>query len=57
MKSIKDLFEPSIDAIDYNSKEKKMFFQSSYLATEFLEKACQSNCYYMIGEKTKKQKD
>lgn len=51
MKPIKDLFEPSIDAIDYNSKEKKLFFQNSYLATEFLEKACQSNCYYMIGEK------
>lgn len=51
MKLIKDLIEPSIDAVDYNSKEKRQFFLNSYLATEFLEKACQNNCYYMIGEK------
>jgi hypothetical protein len=51
MKLIKDLFEPSIDAIDYNRKDKKQFFQNSYLSTSFLEKACQGNCYFMIGEK------
>jgi len=51
MIKIKDLVEPSIDAIDYNSKEKKTFFQKSYHSTEFLEKACRSNCYYLIGEK------
>lgn len=51
MKKIDELIEPSIDAIDYNSKEKKPFFLKSYHATEFLDKACQGNCYYLIGEK------
>ena len=51
MKKINQLIEPSLDAIDYRAKEKKKFFSDSYFATEFLEKACGSNCYYFIGEK------
>ncbi|WP_263081979.1 hypothetical protein [Endozoicomonas sp. Mp262] len=51
MKRIRELFDPSIDAINYNTKENKEFFISSYLKTSFLDKALKSNCYYTIGEK------
>ena len=51
MPKIDQLIEPSIDAIDYNSKEKRPFFFKTYHSTEYLEKACQGNCYYLVGEK------
>ena len=51
MKKINDLIEPSLDAIDYRAKEKKKFFSASYVETNFLRKACTSNCYYLIGDK------
>lgn len=51
MKKIKELIEPSLDAIDYRAQEKKKFFSSSYLVTSFLDKGCTSNCYYFVGEK------
>lgn len=51
MKVIKDLVKPSLDAIDYKSKGKKKFFTDAYVATSFLEDACDSNCYYFVGEK------
>lgn len=51
MTTIKELIEPSLDAIDYRSKDKKKFFIDSYLTTSFFEKGCGSNCYYFIGEK------
>lgn len=51
MKKINELIEPSLDAIDYRDKQKKKFFVQSYVATEFLEKGCKSNCYYFVGEK------
>lgn len=51
IKKISELIEPSLDAIDYRAKEKKQFFSNSYVATSFLKKACESNCYYFIGEK------
>ncbi|MHC3995526.1 P-loop ATPase, Sll1717 family [Thiomicrolovo sp. ZZH C-3] len=51
MTTINKLVAPSIDAVDYNVKSKKQFFQKAYLSTEFLEKACEENCYYLIGEK------
>ena len=51
MIKISELIEPSLDAIDYRAKEKKKFFTNSYLTTNFLEKGCNSNCYYFIGEK------
>ena len=51
MKKIKDLIVPSLDSVDYRSRERKKFFVSSYIETSFLEKAKQSNCYYFVGEK------
>ncbi|WP_183002658.1 P-loop ATPase, Sll1717 family [Achromobacter sp. UMC71] len=51
MKKINELIEPSLDAIDYRAKEKKKFFLDAYVETDFLKKACNSNCYYFIGEK------
>ncbi|TJZ77536.1 P-loop ATPase, Sll1717 family [Chitiniphilus eburneus] len=50
-KKINELVEPSLDAIDYKVKERKKFFNSSYVETKFLTKVCNSNCYYIIGEK------
>lgn len=51
MKKISELIEPSLDAIDYRAKEKKNFFSSAYVETNFLKKACDSNCYYLVGDK------
>lgn len=51
MKKINQLITPSVDATDYTSPDKKMFFKDSYLATSFSEKACDPNCYYFVGEK------
>lgn len=51
MKKINELTEPSLDAIDYRVKEKKKFFLDAYVETSFLKKACNSNCYYLVGEK------
>lgn len=51
MLKISDLVEPSLDAIDYSAKEKKKFFMASYVETALFKKACNSNCYYLIGEK------
>jgi hypothetical protein len=51
MKIISNLTVPSVDAIDYTESERKRFFKESYLATSFSDKACESNCYYFIGEK------
>jgi hypothetical protein len=43
--------EPSNDAIDYKTREKRDFFLRSYVKTADLDKAKKSNCYYIIGEK------
>jgi hypothetical protein len=51
MKSIKDLFEPSNDAIDYNNTDKREYFKQTYFSTQYFEKLRQRNCYYIIGEK------
>jgi len=51
MKIINQLVAPSVDATDYTSPDKKVFFKESYLATSFSDKACEQNCYYFVGEK------
>lgn len=51
MTVIKDLFEPSNDAIDYNYGQKRSVFIKSFYSTSHLEKLKQNNCYYIIGEK------
>ncbi len=51
MKKIIELFEPSNDAIDYDTKEKRERFLQTYNVTDYLSRLKESNCYYIIGEK------
>ncbi|KAJ8742692.1 hypothetical protein H9Y13_00035 [Aeromonas veronii] len=51
MKKINELFNPSTDAVNYNTKENRQFFSNAYLKTSFLETATNSSCYYIVGEK------
>lgn len=51
MRPIRDLEEPSTDAIDYRDRRRNKFFCASFLSTEHIKQARRSNCYYLIGEK------
>ena len=51
MKSIQELDFGFTDAVNYNRKENKDLFNKIFVRGDYLDKLCDSNVYFLMGEK------